>query len=61
MNAQATVEWGEWFGSYKTAAAAKRYVTMNWVGPKVNDSFNASEVRQRPDGQWEVRVGEVTA
>ena len=56
--ASARVQWGDWFGSFKTAAAAKRYITLNWIGPKVADkSFNASEVRLRPDGRWELRIG----
>ena len=54
----ATHQWGDWHGSFATAAAAKRYLTVVWTGPKVPDRYNASEVRVRPDGRWEVRVGE---
>lgn len=49
--------WGEWFGNFATAAAAKRYLTMQWTGPKVSDraSYPASEIRE-VEGRWQVRV-----
>lgn len=50
-------KWGAWFGDYATAAAAKRYLTMNFTGPKVSDhaEFPAWEIRQ-VDGRWQVRL-----
>ena len=49
--------WGSWFGEFKTAAAAKRYLTMQFIGPKVTDRdcWTAWEIRQVSDW-WEVRV-----
>ena len=50
-------EWGGWFGDFATAAAAKRYLTMQFTGPKVpdRDSFPASAIRE-VDGRWQARV-----
>ena len=51
--------WGNWFGDFATASAAKRYLTINFIGPKVEDRDGwVSDMRQAPDGTWEVRLGE---
>lgn len=49
--------WSQWFGDYATAAAAKRYLTMEFTGPNVTDRacWPASEIRE-VDGRWQVRV-----
>lgn len=49
--------WGDWFGNFATIGAAKRYLTMQWIGPKVGDrdSYPATEIRQ-VDGRWQVRI-----
>ena len=53
------ITWGEWFGSFATAAAAKRYLTMTFTGPKVGDRGRwAADLRQATDGTWQVRLGE---
>lgn len=57
LSTEPVAEWGDWFGSFATAAAAKRYLTMQFTGPKVpdRDSFPASAIRE-VDGRWQVRV-----
>ena len=52
--------WGDWFGSYATASAAKRYLTMEWTGPKVPDrgNWDGSAIRITPEGRWQVRLAE---
>lgn len=54
--------WGAWFGDFATAPAAKRYLTMQFTGPKVpdRDSFVAWEIRE-VEGRWQVRLCEAGA
>jgi hypothetical protein len=51
-------DWSDWFGDYATKGSAKRAITMIFTGPKVSDRDNwiDSEVRQTPEGKWQVRV-----
>jgi len=50
--------WGAWFGDFATAAAAKRYLTMQFTGPKVpdRDDWIDSDVQQNGEGRWKVRL-----
>lgn len=58
LSSEPVAEWGDWFGSFATAAAAKRYLTMHFTGPKVpdRDSFPGWGYRLGPDHRWQVRV-----
>jgi len=52
------INWGAWFGDFKTAGAARRYLTMNWTGPRVTDADAwHAEVREH-EGVWQVRLGQ---
>lgn len=53
------IVWGEWFGSYATIGAAKRYLTMQWTGPKYANEYWTGVVRQNAKGSWEVCLGQV--
>lgn len=54
------LQYGDWFGSYATQAAAKRYLTMQWTGPKVSDhEWWAGETREH-EGRWQVRLATPT-
>lgn len=54
-----SITWGDWHGTFATAAAAKRYLTINYVGPKVEDRDGwVTDLRQATDGTWQVRLGE---
>lgn len=60
MTEQAFKPWGPWFGDFATGAAAKRYLTMNFTGPKVSDNARwKGEVRAKDEGRWEVRLAEL--
>jgi hypothetical protein len=52
--------WGDWFGSYASRPAARRYLTMQWTGSRVPDSANwiASDTRMMENGRWQVRLAE---
>ena len=54
------VIWGDWHGDFATAAAAKRYVTVNWTGPRVPDreSWVGFDIRATPEGRWQVRLAQ---
>jgi hypothetical protein len=60
MTSATTGTWGAWFGDFATSAAAKRYLTMNFTGPKVPDreSWTGAETRYTAEGRWQVRVCE---
>lgn len=49
--------WTAWFGDFATEGAAKRFLTMNFVGPKVpsRDEYLDSEVRAH-NGTFQVRL-----
>ena len=52
------IVWGQWFGSYATIGAAKRYLTMQWTGAKYADEYWTGIVRQNAEGSWEVCLGQ---
>lgn len=47
---------GDWFGSFATQAAAKRYLTMNWTGPRVCDGAHWAGEVCFAEGRWVVRI-----
>lgn len=56
MSTEAT--WTAWFGDFKGSAAAKRYLTTHFVGPKVKsrDQWMDTEIREWVQGRYQVRL-----
>lgn len=54
------IEYGDWFGSFATRAAAKRYLTVTWTGPNVPDSDMWTGETREQEGRWQVRLATPT-
>ena len=54
-----TITWGDWFGEYNTIGAARRYLTMQWTGPRYSDDQWIGVVKETA-GVWQVCVGQLS-